>query len=98
MRRWFFIAILAVLIADASGVTSLTTPETCGFGLTDQTPDGGCPAFCARCSCCAAPVLSAEPAVVVTVTRAVSSPIAIEYVLPAGSSSDILHVPKALLA
>jgi hypothetical protein len=98
MRRWFFIAILAALIADASGVTSLALPEPCGFNVTDQAPDGGCPAFCSRCSCCAAPVVSQPPALPFVIAPSRFSPLAQNHILPVGSSLDILHVPKALFA
>ena len=98
MRRWFFIAILAALIADASGVTSLTLPEPCAFSVTDQAPDGGCPAFCPRCSCCAAPVVSEAPALIFVTALSGLSPLTLNHILPVGSSLDILHVPKALFA
>jgi hypothetical protein len=98
MRRRLLFAILVLLIADASGITSFIAPETCALTLTDQIPDGSCPAFCARCSCCAAPVVRAEPGVVVAIVRSTYSPLAVSVILPAGTSPDILHVPKPLLA
>ena len=98
MRRWLFIAILAALIADASGVTSLALPEPCGFNVTDQAPDGGCPAFCPRCSCCAAPVVSGAPALLFVTTLSRFSLLPQNHALLVGRSLDILHVPKALFA
>lgn len=98
MRRWFLIAIVALLAADASGVTSLAVPETCGITLSDQSPDGGCPAFCARCSCCATPVLSSQPAVVPATMLSHPRPLDVNSLLPVGRPLDILHVPKTLLA
>src|SRR3954449_12767404 len=97
MHRAFFIAVLAVLIADASGVSSLLVPETCPIGATESTPDGGCPAFCVRCTCacCAASIEhSAPPAT--TVTALPPLPLGLQSAppLPAGSNFDILHVPK----
>jgi hypothetical protein len=34
----FFIAVLAVLIADASGVSSLLVPEACPIDTTESAP------------------------------------------------------------
>jgi len=63
MRRAFFIAVLAVLIADASGVSSLLVPETCPIGTIESAPDSGCPAFCVRCTCacCAGSIVHSTP-------------------------------------
>ena len=100
MRRWLLIAILGLLIADASGIAALAIPETCSLtSAADQAPDGACPAFCARCSCCAIPVLHATAPMTVTSLvppRRIIS--AIDGGLPVGSSPDILHVPKPHLA
>ena len=98
MRRWFLIAIVALLAADASGITSLAVPETCRITLTDQSADGGCPAFCARCSCCASPVLSSRATVMPVTILSYMRPLDLSDRLPAGRALDILHVPKPLFA
>src|SRR3954453_16365999 len=96
MRRVFLIAVLAVLMADASGVTSLVVPETCAIGTTESAPDSGCPAFCLRCTCacCAASIEHTAPP---DTTVAALPPVALALPpappLPAGSHFDILHVP-----
>jgi hypothetical protein len=100
MRRAFFIAVLAVLMADASGVSSLLVPETCPIGTSESAPDSGCPAFCVRCTCacCAASIEHSTPpdtAVAPVSPRALTLPSS--SALPTGSHADILHVPKTLL-
>jgi hypothetical protein len=100
MRQWLLFALLALLIADASGVIALAEPETCTVAsTTEQGSDGGCAAFCVRCSCCAAPIvhgvrhiLTAFVPLVTDVPRLADAP------LPSGNGSEILHVPKDLLA
>ena len=51
-------AVLAMLISDASGLSSLVVPESCPIGTSESAPDSGCPAFCVRCTCacCAASI------------------------------------------
>ena len=100
MRRALFIALLALLIADASGVSSLVVPETCGVGTNESSPDNGCPAFCVRCTCacCASPVMPMLPVTIVTTLRPpINLPLAAHGALPAGAPFDILHIPKSLL-
>ena len=63
MRRAFLMAVLALLMADASGVSALVTPEPCAIGANESAPDGGCPGFCVRCTCgcCASAVVHTVP-------------------------------------
>ena len=89
--------LLTLLISDASGLSSLLVPETCAIGATDSEPDGGCPAFCVRCTCaCCVGSVTYTPAV--TLQMAVLVPVAIQCgrpdSLPDGASPEILHVPK----
>jgi hypothetical protein len=99
MRRVLFIAVLAVLIGDASGISSLIVPESCPIGATESAPDSGCPAFCVRCTCacCAASIEQTTP----PDTAVASLPLLpLAFVpspsLPVGAHADILHVPKTL--
>jgi hypothetical protein len=100
MRRALFIAVLTVLISDASGLSSLLVPESCAIGANDSAPDNGCPAFCVRCtcSCCVSSVVSTPP---VDLTIEVLPPVPLECDrpdrIPTGRSFEILHVPKPLL-
>jgi hypothetical protein len=100
MRRALFIAVLTILISDASGLSSLLVPEACAIGADDSTPDGGCPAFCVRCACacCASSVVS-TPAVTLRVELLL--PVILECDrldrLPTGTPLEILHIPKPLL-
>ena len=100
MRRALFIAVLAVLLADASGVSSLLVPETCPIGTSDSAPDSSCPAFCVRCTCacCAASIEQSTPPDV-AVAPAPPSALALLSLsaLPTGSHADILHVPSSSL-
>src|SRR5437879_2274664 len=97
MRRALLIAVLAVLISDASGLSSLVVPESCAIGTTESAPDRGCPAFCVRCTCacCAASIEHIAPPDT-TVIALSPLPLALPSPppLPAGSNFDILHVPK----
>src|SRR5262245_20894415 len=100
MRRALFVAVLAVLMADASGLSSLLVPETCPIGSSESAPDSGCPAFCVRCTCacCAAAIEQTTPpdmAVASVPPRPLALPAS--RTLPTGSQADILHVPKVLL-
>jgi hypothetical protein len=100
MRRALFIALLALLIADASGLSSLVVPETCGVGANESSPDNNCPAFCVRCTCacCASPVAPMLPVtIVMTLRHPMDLPVAAHGALPAGVPLDILHIPKSLL-
>lgn len=100
MRRALLLAVLAVVMSDASGLSSLVVPESCPIGTSESAPDSGCPAFCVRCTCacCAASVEHTAPpeaAVEVVPPRALALPSL--HALSTGSRADILHVPKALL-
>jgi hypothetical protein len=100
MRRVFLIAVLAVLMPDASGLSSLLVPETCPIGASESAPDSGCPAFCVRCTCaCCAASIEGTPAINVVATAlppATVQPLS-TGALPHGSTADILHIPKTLL-
>lgn len=99
MRRAVFGVLLALLIADASGISSLLVPETCTIGASESGPDSGCPAFCVRCACacCTSPIVKTT-AIVSTVhlPRVSGSPVPTDDVI-AGVPADILHIPKPLL-
>jgi hypothetical protein len=101
MRRAFLIVLLALLFADASGVTALVVPENCGVGTSESGPDSGCPAFCVRCTCgcCASPVVPMMP---VGVAGGLLPPVNLSSpghnALPSGVPLDILHIPKPLQA
>ena len=75
-------------------------PETCAIDASDSAPEGGCPAFCVRCTCacCVSSVVYA-PAAALTIE--LLPPVAVECDrldrLPTGTSLEILHVPKPLL-
>jgi len=101
MRRALFIALLALLIADASGVSSLVVPETCGVGVSESGQDSGCPAFCVRCTCgcCASPVMPMLPVASPAARRPlINLPLSADGALPSGVPFDILHIPKSLQA
>ncbi|MEP6918092.1 MAG: hypothetical protein ABJC89_20765 [Acidobacteriota bacterium] len=95
------IAILGVLTADASGVLSLFVPETCAIEEAGTCPEGGCPAFCVRCSCvcCASSIDHAMPSdvAVAELLPMTLVPVPASH-MPAGAVSEILHIPKTLLA
>jgi hypothetical protein len=99
VRRVLFLAVLAFLLCDASGLSSLIVPETCGIGATESGPDGGCPAFCVRCTCsCCATLIEFHPPVPIPIELLPPEVLALSHEgsLPTGRLADILHVPKAL--
>ena len=100
MRRWLLLAVLALLIADAGGLTAFAETEACALtSTTDRGPDGTCPTFCVRCGCCATPNLHSVLDVVATfIPPVVALPQAATTGLPSAMGSEILHVPKLRLA
>jgi hypothetical protein len=100
MRRALFVAVLTLLISDASGLSSFLVPETCAIEASDSTPDGGCPAFCVRCTCaCCVSSVVYTPAVALKAGFLPPVPVECDPPdrLPTGTSFEILHVPKPLL-
>jgi hypothetical protein len=97
MRRVLFIAVLTVLIADASGISSLVVPESCPIGGSESAPDIGCPTFCVRCTC-ACCVASIEQTTAPDTAIAALPLLPLAFLpspsLPVGAHADILHVPK----
>ena len=99
MRRILFALVLALLMADATGMASLVVPDNCQTTSATDSRQDGCDAFCLRCSCCSARV-------VVTFVRPIESAVTIlatlvapeSQVLPEGSTREIFHVPLSLLA
>jgi hypothetical protein len=100
MRRALLIAVLALLFADASGISSLLVPEVCSVSANESAPDEGCPAFCVRCTCgcCTSPIVP-MPALAFTAVGLIPNgvPVPPQDPLPAGIPLDLLHVPKPLL-
>ena len=100
MGRALFSAVLTLLISDASGLSSMLVPETCAIEASDFAPDGGCPAFCVRCTCaCCVSSVIQTPAVALKIE--LLPPVAVECDrpdrVPTGTRLEILHVPKPLL-
>jgi hypothetical protein len=93
VSRLFLIAVIAVLLGDASGVMAFVTPEAC-TSVTDTQPDGKCPSLCVRCACCAQPIVPAVTAVVRSYELAARPATVVPFVVMPGSPHDILHVPK----
>ena len=97
MRRFLLIFVVGCLLADASGALAFVSPETCGVSVIDQQQsEGGCPAFCIRCGCCAQPIVRV---ISIPLTPTESSA---RFFLPLPSEphsaapADILHVPKSI--
>jgi hypothetical protein len=100
MRRVLFLALLTILTSDASGLTSLIVPETCAIEASESTPDGGCPAFCVRCTCpCCVSSVEHGASIDISAAPMNAVPVATPSVdhLPSGISPDILHIPKRSL-
>jgi hypothetical protein len=88
VRRCLLFAILALIMADASGLVAFAVPEPCAVASeTDQGPDR-CPGLCARCACCTLPVLQSATVVQATpVPRRTVSAAPVHRGLPAGHVS-----------
>jgi len=100
MRWALFIAVLMLLISDASGLSSLLVPEACPIDASDSAPDGGCPAFSVRCTCaCCVSSVVYIPAVALTIELLLRFAVDSDRLdrLPTGTSLEILYVPKPLL-
>jgi hypothetical protein len=96
MRRVVWFLLFAVLVADLSGAAELFTREACVPGETSRPADATCPPTCARCVCCAQPVVQVDAE-----TTSAIEPIASLGQLPLLAppvllSHDIFHVPKRL--
>src|SRR5262245_28222871 len=97
MRRALLAAVPALLIADASGITSILVPKSCTISAGETRPDGGCSAFCVRraCASCVSPVFAERRT---TVAGEAVSPDSVSLPsrnrLPTGNPLDIFHVPK----
>jgi hypothetical protein len=99
MRHWVFLAVLTLLIADASGLSAFVEPETCGTSATDRGSDDACPGFCVRCACCAGPVVHAVAHALTSFVPPVTRVPRLAEARPSsGIGPEILHVPKAFLA
>lgn len=91
--RLLFLAIVALLLCDTSGLVAFVSPETC-TSVSDTAPDSSCPPTCVRCGCCAQPIVPVAIAPVAQSQLCSSNPEPIRRLLPAGAPRDILHVPK----
>jgi hypothetical protein len=91
--RFLFLIVLGVLAMDATGVEALVLPEPCTSAEQTQS-DGACPPLCARCVCCAQPIV---PEIAMSI---VSTPVqqgVIEVCsgrIPQTVPSKVFHVPK----
>jgi hypothetical protein len=94
MRRALWFLLFAVLVADLSGAAELLTPETCVPGDTSRPADATCPPTCARCVCCAQPVVQVDSQTTVAIEPFVplSQPLVLGALVLL--SHDIFHVPK----
>jgi hypothetical protein len=99
MRRVLFALALVLLMADATGIASLVTPDNCETASATDAGRDGCDAFCLRCSCCSARVVVTFVRPIESVATIVATLVAPEsQVLPEGSTREIFHVPLSLLA
>jgi hypothetical protein len=93
----FLLIVVGLLVMDATGLEALVSSEPC-TSVQDSQPDGGCPALCVRCACCAQPIV---PAITVAVTAvSIRQPIIDLYShrLPRTVPSKVFHVPKSASA
>ena len=91
--RALLIAVVSLLLFDASGAFALVSPEAC-TALVDELPDGQCPALCVRCSCGVQPVVpDAAPATSFHIIRSFVPPTFVTFTAD-GSPRAIFHVPK----
>ena len=93
VARLYFLIVLGVLAMDATGVEALVLPEPCTSAQQTQS-DGACPPLCARCVCCAQPIV---PEIAVSIVSTLIQQRFIEVCsgsVPQTAPSKIFHVPK----
>jgi hypothetical protein len=93
VSRLFFLAIVAVLLGDATGLTAFISPETC-TAATDTQPDSKCASLCVRCACSATPIVPAAAFLLSSRELCAQPADAPPHAIALGSPHDILHVPK----
>ena len=98
VRRFAFVLLVGLLTANFSGAIVLLVPEPCTANEASSTADGRCPPTCARCGCCAQPVVP-TPLVIVSAQLIIrSEPPAVERGLASPEPVDVFHVPRFLAA
>jgi hypothetical protein len=98
VRRLALALLVGLLTANFSGALEVLVPEPCTVDEASSTADGRCPPTCARCGCCAQPVVSTPLVVASTqlVTRD-ETPV-IDDDLASPEPVDVFHVPRSLAA
>ena len=93
VRHLLLVIVLGILVADATGLEALVSPEPCS-SIEDTRPDGACPALCVRCACCAQPVV---PQISVLLSSMPVPEMFFDLYLPSiprSAPAKIFHVPK----
>ena len=90
---------LTFLTFDVSGLAALCDEGACDDPCPTDQSGGQCPPNCHDCSCCSLPKVTPSTVVVLVepVVRQTRWVGAVDR-LPSPEPSDILHVPKLLLA
>ena len=96
MRSWLRILFVVMLAFQASELLAWAAPEPCAIATQDDRPDQQCPPTCARCACCAQAIVIAEPFLLLHSIMPLYAAPALDVLVPAAASSDVLHVPKSL--
>jgi hypothetical protein len=94
VRRLAWFLVLAFLTCDLSGLDAFLSRERCA-AVNDVLPDNNCPPTCARCACCAQPVVGSPAVTLVPLSepQVLTEP-RIIGIAPA-PPHDILHIPKS---
>jgi hypothetical protein len=98
VRRFALVLLVGLLTANFSGALEIVVPEPCTVDEASNPADGRCPPTCARCGCCAQPIVPTPLMVVATQLVTRDEPRAIEGSLASPEPVDVFHVPRFLAA
>jgi hypothetical protein len=99
VRRALLLVFLALLTFNVSGLAALCEETTCAETCPTDVSGGQCPPNCHHCSCCSLPKVTGSAAADRVEPRASkASWVGTAVDLTSPEPTDILHVPKRLLA
>lgn len=94
MRRVLWLLLCGLLVSDLTGAIELFSPEDCPPGVSQSQPDANCPPTCARCACCAQPLVQPVADIAAGVEPTRLMPPVVVASAPTRPPIEVLHVPK----
>lgn len=98
VRRFALVLLVGLLTANFSGIVEVFVTEPCAANETSSAPDGRCPPTCARCGCCAQPVVPAPLVVIAAALVTRDEPPLLKNGPASPDPGKVLHVPRSLVA